>query len=215
LAQADDSSLQELVELGASIRQSMASGDDTATRSLLRGRAAALATTLRRAKETARVHGESVSAAVADQIARSLRAATADDDAAASARSGMLTDALDEPGFEAVEIEPTTATSPPRLATRRSPPESKEPAGARKNDDVAADRAGAESRRAATAAAKVAARERAEHDKALADATERRNGLAREHDRVAALLAEIDDQLSHAQAEAEEVALRVRDAFTD
>jgi hypothetical protein len=218
LAQADDRSLQELVELGASIRHAMATGDEDATRSLLRGRATALATALHRAREIARVHGESVSAAVAEQITQTLRAAMAGDDAATAARSGTLTDALDEPGFEGVDIEPATPqASSPRPATKPSPPKSKEQDRARKKSDVSAGRAAADARRDADAkaAAKAAAKARAEHESALAAAIERRDDLAREREQVAIRLAEIDDQLSNAHARVDEINLRLRDGTTD
>ena len=118
LAQADDSSLQQLVDLGASIRRAMADGDDQELRVLLRRRPDAIAATAAQARAVARECGESVSGAVGDQIVQTLRAAMASDEAAAAVRGGTLTDGLDEPGVEGFGSE--SAVRAPS-GTRRRP----------------------------------------------------------------------------------------------
>ena len=143
LAQADDSSLGELVELGASIRTAMAKGDDREMRSLLQGRAAALAKTVAQARKVARANGESVSGAVGDQIVQTLRAAMASDEAAAAVRAGTLTDALDEPGFGGFSIESAARTPRRKGAGSETAPPKAEVAVDRTAEDEAARAAAA------------------------------------------------------------------------
>jgi hypothetical protein len=208
LAQADDSSLQELVELGASIRSAMAEGDDRTMRSLLRRRPAAIAKTATQAHEVARASGESVSAAVGDQIVQTLRAAMASDDAAAAVRGGTLTDALDEPGFEGFSIESTARASSPTSSGKRT--------GRRKPDadvDTAAEQAA--ERAAAQVRIRSAAAEVRRAEKALAVATKRRDGLERDRDRLASQLAQIDDELTAAHTEVDHVEAQLAEAVAE
>lgn len=208
LAQADDSSLQELVELGARIRRAMAEGDDRMLRSLLRGRPGAIAKTSAQAHEVARANGESVSGAVSDQIVQTLRAAMASDDAAAAVRDGTLVDALDEPGFEGFSIE---------SAARAPSPTSSGRGRAKRKPDVAVDRAAeqAAERAATQARIKSAAAEVKRAEKALAVATKRRDGLGRDRDRLALQLAQIDDELTAVQAEVDDVEAQLTDAAAE
>ena len=207
LAQADDSSLQELVELGASIRSAMAKGDDREVRSLLQGRAAAIATTMAQARKIARANGESVSGAVGDQIAQTLRAAMASDEAAAVVRGGTLTEALDEPGFGDFSIESAARAPQPRAPAvglfSRKP---KSPSTGRRRKKPSAPRAGADQ----------VGRGRCEaRREALAATTKRRDGFGRDRDRLASQLAQIDDQLTAAQAEVDDVEAQLRDATVE
>ncbi len=167
LAQADDSSLGELVELGASIRTAMAKGDDREMRSLLQGRAAALAKTVAQARKVARANGESVSGAVGDQIVQTLRAAMASDEAAAAVRAGTLTDALDEPGFGGFSIE-SAARAPSRKGSRSetAPPKA----------SVAVDRT-AEDEAERAAAGRVSSPPRQMSSKPRNSSRPRRNGV--------------------------------------
>jgi hypothetical protein len=192
LAQAEDSSLFELVELGESIRSAIAEGDDRTIRSLLRSRPAAIAKTAAQAQEVARASGESVSGAITDQIVQILRAAMASDDAAAAVRTGTLTDALDEPGLEAFSIESAARAPLPTRSGRVK---------AQRKPDVAVDREAQQTaeRPAAQARIKSAAAEVKRADKALADATKHRDGLRRDRDRLALQLAQIDAELTAVQ----------------
>jgi hypothetical protein len=206
LAQADDSTLRELVELGASIRAAMADGDDREMRSLLRGRAAAISKTAAQARKIARANGESVSGAVGDQIVQTLRAAMASDEAAQAVRDGTLTDALDEPGFGGFSIEPATrAPSAKGAGGGKTAPKAEAPVDPPAESDAAV-------RAAARARIKAAAADVKRAEKELAGATKRRDGLARERDHVATQLAEIDEQLVAAQADLDDVEDRLSDA---
>ena len=208
LAQAGDSSLQELVELGASIRDAMANGNDREMRSLLQGRAAAIARTVAEARKIGRANGESVSGAVSDQIVQTLRAAMASDDAAAAVRAGTLTDALDEPGFGGFSIESAGRAPRPQSArTGKAQPEA----------EVSVDGAAEEAaeRAAAQARIKAAVAEVKRAEKALAVITKRRDGLERDRDRVAAQLAQIDDALNAAQAEVHDAEVQLSTAAAE
>jgi len=216
LAQADDSSLEELVELGASIRTAMAKGDDREMRSLLQGRAAALAKTVAQARKVARANGESVSGAVGDQIVQTLRAAMASDEAAAAVRAGTLTDALDEPGFGGFSIESVARAPRRKGAGSETAPPKAEVAVDRPAEDAAEDAAKvAAERAAAQARIKSAAAMVKRAEKAVAASTKRRDGLERDRERSAAQLAQIDDRLATAQAELDEVEARLSDAAAE
>jgi hypothetical protein len=205
LARTADSSLQELIERGASIRRAMAEGDDRETRSLLQGRSATLATAAAQVRAIARANGDAVSGAVGDQIMQTLRAAMASDEAAAAVRGGTLTDALDEPGFEGVSIESTArAPSPAKSGRAKAPPP----------PEVAVDREAdhAAERAAATARINAATADVKRVEKALAVATKRRDTLGRERDRLASELAEIDDELTAAQTAVADVETQLSEA---
>ncbi len=211
LAQADDSSLQELVELGANIRNAMAKGDDREMRSLLQGRAAAIAKTVAQARTIARANGESVSGAVSDQIVQTLRAAMASDDAAAAVRGGTLTDALDEPGFGGFSIESAGRAPQPR-GPRTGKARKAQPKAAVSVDraaDEAADRA------AARARIKAAAEDVKRAEKALAATTKHRDGLERDRDRAAAQLAKIEGELTAAQAKVHDAEVQLSEAAAE
>jgi hypothetical protein len=211
LAQSEDGALQELLELGARIRRAMAKGDDPELRTLLRARSDAIATTLAAAHEVARASGDPVSGAVGDQIAQTLRAAMSSDEAADAVRSGTLTDAFDEPGFEGFAIG-TTAKPPTPTRQRRARPKPDDD-GDDDDDDAAAARD----------AAHAAARERLElataavarAEKALAAATARRDRIERDRDRLAAQLARRDAELADEQEKVDGAAAARDDAAAE
>lgn len=213
LAQADDRSLHEVIELGATIRQAMAQGDNAAMRSLLRSRQTVIAGAVARAGEVAGANDESVTAAVSEQLAQTLRAAMASDDAAAAVLDGSLTDALDEPGFGGVSIGPASSAPAPAAARRRraegDTATADRSASATASTEVAAERAAA---RARTSSA-VADVRRAK--KALATLAKRRDGLVRTRDRLAAELAQIDDELAAANADVDAAEGELADATAE
>jgi hypothetical protein len=217
LAHTDDASLQDLVELGASIRRAMAEGDDPEVRALLQGRAAALSKTVAQVRKIARANGEPVSGAVGDQIAQTLRAAMASDDAAAAVRDGTLAEALDEPGFGGFSIEsaaraPSPKPSPKSSGRGKSQPKA-EPAVDRAAEEGAAEEAAA--RAAARARIKSAAADVKRVEKALAATTKRRDVLGRDRDRLASQLAQVDDELAAARAEVDDLEAQLGDAAAE
>jgi len=218
LAQADDSSLQDLVELGASIRRAMAEGDDPEVRALLQGRAAALSKTVAQVRKIARENGESVSGAVGDQIAQTLRAAMASDEAAAAVRNGTLAEALDEPGFGGFSIESAARAPSPKSSGRGKAQPKAEPAVDRAAEEGAAEEAAAEeaaARAAARARVKSAAADVKRVEKALAATTKRRDVLGRDRDRLASQLAQVDDELAAARAEVDDLEAQLGDAAAE
>jgi hypothetical protein len=198
LAHADDDRLTRVLELGANIRAAFGAGDDAVMRELLQQRTAVLAAA---AKGAAAVSEERISGAARDQILQTLRAAMADEDAAAAVACGTLADALDEPGFA------TLGVAPPPRATKRTKaparPDAARPDVGEEPTDQVAERAVEEARAAARADAAAAAER-------LAAVTGRRAELAR---RLADLQAELDALHTQLQAaiEAEESARADRD----
>lgn len=217
LAQTDDPALERLLELGAQVRQAFAAGEDGRMRELLRERNGAVADASKRAREVAKENGESVSAAVNDQIVQTLRAAMAADDAADLVRGGVLTEALDEPGFAALGVGSGTA------APRRSAPPTRTPAADPDRDGKAAPRGTSKQRGAATKRAApderaedeleearraLAAREAEDAASAalddaasrLATSTDRRRELETQRDDAVAELSRIETELETARA---------------
>ncbi len=203
LAQSGDDTLTELIDLGASIRQAIARGDDQGMRELLQRRASALGATLARAKEMARSTDDSVSGAVADQIVQTLRAAMASDEAADEVRRGTLVEALDEPGFAALGVDPPT-----RPARRPA----KEPSSRRakgSGNGTTRQPTEADDLRKAEAEATRAADEAEER---LATAADARVELERTRDDLVAQLAALEADLTEARATEETADRQYRQA---
>jgi hypothetical protein len=181
LAQTDDPALGRVLELGAQVRQAFAAGEDGRMRELLQERNSAVADASKRAREVAKDDGESVSAAVNDQIVQTLRAAMAADDAADLVRHGTLTEALDEPGFAALGVGSGPA------ASRRSEPSPRAAADPDRDADAAPRR---------TSKQRAATSKRAVPEEATEDDLEeaRRARAAREAEEAAS--AALDDAVS-------------------
>ena len=209
LAHADDNSLQELVELGASIRSAMAKGDDGGVRSLLQGRAAAIAKAMAQARKIARANGESVSGAVGDQIAADV--ARRDGIGRSGSGSFVVAPSRNRSTSRASGISATSP--PPRHLRPRAPPvghrcpmSTSAPTGRQRKPRHAPPR----QKRIKAAAAEV---KRVE--KALAAKTKRCDGLGRDRDRLASQLAQIDDELTAARAEVDDIGAQLREAMAE
>jgi len=216
LAQTDDPTLERVLELGAQVRQAFAAGEDGRMRELLQERNSAVADASKRAREVAKDDGESVSAAVNDQIVQTLRAAMAADDAADLVRRGTLTEALDEPGFAALGVgsgpaasrrsEPSTraAADPDRDAAAAPRRTSKQRGAATKRaaPDKGAEDELEEARRARAAqeAEEAASAALDEAVSRLAISTDRRRELETQRDDAVAELSRIESELETARA---------------
>lgn len=217
LAQTDDPALERLLELGAQVRQAFAAGEDGRMRELLQERNGAVAETSKRAREVAKENGESVSAAVNDQVVQTLRAAMAADDAADLVRRGTLTEALDEPGFAALGVgsgpraprrsEPSTRTAAadPVREGKAAPRRTSKQRGAtttRAAPDKEAEDELEEARRARAAREAEEAAAAALDDAAsrLATSTDRRRELETQRDDAVAELSRIESELETARA---------------
>jgi hypothetical protein len=188
LAQSSDASLERLLELGGEIRRAFADGDDDHMRQLLQQRPAAVTEAATRARALSEESGEPAGAAVGDQVVQTLRAAMASDDAADEVRSGMLTDALDEPGFAVLGV----GSGP-----QRSAPKAKRQNKATRSDDTAALlKAESAAQRAVEEAERAA--EEAEHH--AAQVGQRRAELEHRRDEIVSQLAGIDEELAEIKA---------------
>lgn len=197
LAHGHDEHLERLLDLGVRIRAAFADGNDAEMKALLGDRNRAVTEASGRARDLARGDGESVSAAAADQISQTLRAAMASDEAAELVGRGTLSDALDEPGFAALGLGPATASA------RRTTPENgdRPPSPAK----TARSTAAAEPSRAAPARD---AKLRQAHDdasKAVDELTAQQRALAERRDALEAERATLTEQLSRVDRELHDV----------
>ena len=136
--------LDQLAELGERMRAAQSSLDAAGLRELARERRTLLATAVDAARSVSEQQGRGISDAIASDVERTLRALTADEGAAAAARSGRLLQALSADGMEIVDLDGTvavpealkvarTARPPARAATTRA-------AGSEKKEPTTAER---------------------------------------------------------------------------
>jgi hypothetical protein len=145
--------LSELAALGQNMRSAQSALDAAELRRLAQLRRQLLASAVKDAHAVAEQHGRKISGAIATEVEETLRAATADEGAAAAAQSGRLLRGLSADGVDVVELAGAVAlpsATPPATApsafagTYRSSPkeaqkapkqparEAKQPAPARK-----------------------------------------------------------------------------------
>ncbi|MDQ0754232.1 hypothetical protein [Arthrobacter sp. B3I4] len=96
--------LGELAGLGLAMRQAQDALDAPRLRSLAGERRRVLADTVGAARKVAEQQGRKISGAIASEVEETLRAATADEGAAAAVRSGRLLRALSANGVDAAEL---------------------------------------------------------------------------------------------------------------
>ncbi len=121
--------LRELAELGQSMRAAQSALDAAELRQLAQQRRQLLAAAVRDAQAVAADNGRKISGAIAAEVEETLRAATADEGAAAAARSGRLLRALSADGVDVVDLAGAVAL--PSFAVPASAPFSgKVPPGA-------------------------------------------------------------------------------------
>nr|MDQ4007105.1 hypothetical protein [Actinomycetota bacterium] len=104
LARHQPAELEQLVDLGAALREAQENLDGTELRELNRQRHELVAAVGRQARALAVDLGHRVSESVATEVEQTLRAALTDAGAGAAARSGLLTHALETTGLAPVEI---------------------------------------------------------------------------------------------------------------
>ena len=123
--------LAQLNELGGRMRAAQSSLDAAGLRELGRERRTLLATAVDAACSVAEQHGRPISGAVATAVEQTLRAATADEGAAAAVQSGRLLQVLSADGVDSVDLDGAVAV-PGEVAAPRSavpiPAENKQPA---------------------------------------------------------------------------------------
>jgi hypothetical protein len=193
--------LEDLLDLGEQLRE--AQRDHAAERvKALSGNAQALVRrTLKGVAAVAAGEGAALSEALLGQVEQTLRAAMADEQAAAAVRAGVLAKPLEAAGFGPVDLEGAVAVIPAARAARARP---QRRAVVR---PVADERRATAEREATEAAARLeAARvELAEQDEALATAEAAHADAARRRD-------ELREALAEAEQEEQATARRAREA---
>lgn len=123
--------LREVAELGLAMRQAQAALDAATLRRLAGERRTLLAGAVEEARAVAEQQGRKISAAIATEVEQTLRAATADEGAAAAVRSGCLLRALTADGVDVVDLHGAVALPDvPGPAVPAGPPTTPAPAGA-------------------------------------------------------------------------------------
>jgi hypothetical protein len=167
--------LDQLLALGASLREAQASLAGDALRALSRQRRQLVSALARQARGLAADEGHRVSGAVAEQLEQTLEAALADEEAAAAVASGRLTAPLRMTGMGEVDVTGAVATT--ELRADRAPERATGPGRTRRSDGGSARRTG--KTRDETAA------QRAARDTAEAEERRRNEELARARDDAA------------------------------
>lgn len=119
LAAHQPETLTGLAALGQQMRAAQAALDVAELRRLAQQRRELLSGAVKDARMVAEQHGRKISGAIATEVEETLRAATADEGAAAAAQSGRLLRGLSADGVDLVEL--AGAVAPPPLALPAAP----------------------------------------------------------------------------------------------
>ena len=199
-ARDDDASIAALIDVGARLRAAVDRGVGDEIRELMRARARAVSDLMGDVRRHADALGEPLSASVAAQVERTLRAAMASEEHARRLRRGVLATALDEPGLGALG-----APSRPRpAADRREPDPPAKPSRA--------DRARREAVERRVAAAEDALRGA---EAAVAESSARRDALAAEQDELRRRLDEVEDHVREQREQQADAERRLREARSE
>lgn len=182
--------VEQVLAVGAALRQAHASLDAQALRDLARQRRQVTAALAAQARVLAVGLGQPVSPAVAEQVEATLTAAMLDAEAAEAVRGGLLVNPLSAAGVP--DASGGTASDPPAAATAGRAKPTPVPTG-----DAAAER---ERQRALERARAEAERRRAEAERAVAEAG-RRVAVAEQEREAAAVAVRDLEALLHAARE--------------
>ena len=111
LAAGQPETLRDVVELGRSMRDAQASLDAAELRRLGQERRQLLGEAVRAAAAAAAQQGRKISSAIATEVEATLRAATADEGAAAAVQSGRLLRGLSADGVDVVDLSGAVAVA--------------------------------------------------------------------------------------------------------
>jgi hypothetical protein len=196
--------VDELLDLGADLRDAQAAGDGRTLTTVGAERRQLIAGLLRQATHIADAADRSPSRAVLDEVEQTLIAATVDEAAGEALRTGRLTRSVQAVGFEAVDLDGAVAGE--ASAARPRKPRSAKPSAAtgtakkpgtkKGTGDEADEQAGADAAAEREAAAARAAREQADAD--VQDAKGRLDAAEK-------ALAEAEDLLKAAEWNADEL----------
>lgn len=204
LTRAQGDELDQLVTLGAALREAQDALDGDELRELNRTRHRLVAALRAQVERLAAGAGQRLSEPVARQVEATLHAVMADDAAAAAVRTGLLVRELESTGLEPVDVAGAVAlpdvVAIPTGRVDSGPRES----GARSS---AAPRGGRSTARDSGADARAAAERRREEELAAARAAARA-----EHERAEAQRAAAEDEMREARRAADELAARDADS---
>ena len=196
LARHETGQVDQVLEVGAALREAQASMSGDQLRELTRQRRQVTAAVTTQARRLAREHGQRITEAVAAQVEATLTAAMVDEGCARAVRSGMLLTAVAATGVDAVDLDRAVAlpealgfVATPRESPRETPP-------SRPELHVVPDPDRDEKARAAARDALAAAEEE------LAEAREAFDAAARE-------LSDLEARSMQVQAEIDELKRRI------
>lgn len=215
--------LRELAELGQSMRAAQSALDVAELRRLGQERRRLLNLAVKAARTVAAQQGRKISDAVATEVEQTLRAATADEGAAAAVRSGRLLRTLSADGVDVVDLAGAVAVpavtglagaglaavagkrpaEQPRLRAVREAP--RRPAPSARERAEAGLREAAETARSATAEAR-------RYEEELAEATAAAAALAGETQSLREQLERTEEELKAARKRREVAAARAQQA---
>ena len=200
----------QVLELGAALREAQDELDPQQLRELGRQRQQVLAAVVKEGRALAAELGHPISEAIGAEAEQTLRAAMTDADAAAAVASGRLVRSLTASGLEPVDLSGAVAgplpsvrsarTGKPAKSTRPKVVEEPETAGKRRAErvDRAEKRKAEEAERAVQQAKAEVERAEKRVEKAEAEvekAEQRRQDVETRRDELAAELAELKDRL--------------------
>lgn len=212
--------LAELAELGGSMRAAQSSLEAAALRTLGQERRQLLSRAVKTACAVAEQQGRKISSAVATEVEETLRAATADEGAAAAVRSGCLLRTLRADGVDVVDLAGAVAVPGGGTGTESVPAPGSLPAQPRlravRDEPRLAAPSAVERARAGLQAAEETARTAAEEalrcDRQLADATAQATRLAEEAGALREQLARTEDELKSVRKHVDFAAAKAQQA---
>jgi hypothetical protein len=192
--------IDELLDLGAELREAQADGDGKALTNIGSERRKMISALLQQATQLADAADRSPSRAVLDDVEQTLIAATVDEAAGEALRTGRLVRSLQAVGFEDVDLDGAVAGE----ASAARPAQGRAARPARREKEPRADDAEAGARRAEREKGERAARDerdKAERERAEADVREARE----RSEQAQRALAEAEDLLHAAEWNADEL----------
>lgn len=209
LVRRDPDQVDQLLEVGAALREAQASLDAAQLREFTKQRRQLTAAVTTSARRLAREEGQRVTESVAQQIEGTLTAAMIDADAARALRSGLLVTALSATGVDAADVASAVAL-PEALGFSATPVEAPRPTRPDLRivpDPEADDKALAHAQERLDDARRDLAAAEVEHTEALAEV-----GRLEAHtlelqaraDELRRTLTEIEDELEETDAELED-----------
>jgi uncharacterized phage infection (PIP) family protein YhgE len=224
LVRRETEQVEQVLSVGAALREAQASMSGDALRELTRQRRQLTAAVTTQARRTAREEGTKVTDAVADQVEATLTAAMVDEQCALAVRSGLLVAALATTGLDPADVAGAVAV--PEALGFEAPARAAEPPprpDLHVVPDPEADRKAVEAAEQALSAAQSALDEatgtydeaRSAYDDLEARSLQLQAGIDELRGKIAELESaaeEVDDEMSDAEDARDEAAAAVRDA---